>query len=130
MIPLILDFQTVKARLEGLGIAIEDLEESLIELLISNAESYAKIEINQLEIPEELVSILVDMVSGEYIKLKRSMNALPGFDISGAVRSVSEGEVSVTFASGATDVERLDFLISSLIGAGVNQWSAFRKMRW
>jgi hypothetical protein len=58
---------------------------------------------------------------------------LTGFDVSAAVKSIQEGDTSVTFAFCSGDLtpeKRLDLLISYLKGDESGTLASYRKLQW
>ena len=87
---------------------------------------------NQTSVPEGLFEVNVDMVCGEvlngnYLSGKLEMDNL---DFGGIVNSVSEGDTSVTFASGGQDEEKFRQIVSWLMTGKGCDLTCYRKMQW
>ena len=87
---------------------------------------------NQGKIPEGLFEIAVDMVCGEFLNgmyLCGTLN-MDGLDFSGIVKSVTEGDTSVSFDANGQDDEKIVKLIAWLMGGKGCDLLCYRKMRW
>jgi CheY-like chemotaxis protein len=130
-----LNVETVKQRLEQFGYSVQVTDDAAIDWALQKAKSYACNECSVTEVPDALVYVVVDMAAGEFLQMKKTFapNDLSGFDLSAAVKQISEGDASVTFATGEgslTDEQRLSNFISYLLNYGTPQFSCFRRVRW
>lgn len=123
-----------KARLSGLGYEVSDDDNELLEFCRRKTESGVRNFCNlpdNCEIPSGLQEILTDRICGEYLLSKRS--SLRGLDVSdnsAAVRQITEGDVSVSYAEGTSPTERLDTYIERLRSCGERELVRFRRIRW
>lgn len=128
--------QTVK-RLENLGVQfIHEEDYNLVTAVDSSAE-YIKAEINCGEIPEGLRYTWIDMAAGYYLRDKKATGHLKmcSVDLSEApAKSITEGDVSITFASASDGVKtpeaRLDELVKSLTNPPESVFARFRRFLW
>lgn len=130
-----LDIEQVKARLLQLGYAAKEGDDGAIGWALDKAAAYIRNECNTDDVPEGLTYALVDMAVGEFLQMKKTFapDDLADFDLSGAVQQITEGDASVSFASGdgaQTDEQRLDAFINYLISYATPQFSCFRRLRW
>jgi hypothetical protein len=77
------------------------------------------------------------MAAGQYLYDKKAsggLDGVEGFDFSAPAKSITEGDVSVTFAGssdGASTPEaRLDALLEALRHPSESVLGAFRRLRW
>lgn len=126
-----------KARLEWLGYAVPDEDNELVDFCRRKAENSIRNCCDlpaDCSIPSELSEILTDRICGEYLLSKRG--SLGGLGISGAhdnsaaIKQITEGDVSVTYAEGTSPSERLDKLIERLLHSGDKELVRFRRIRW
>ena len=87
---------------------------------------------NQAVVPDGLFEVEVDMVCGEvlnglYLSGKLELDNL---DFGGIVKSVSEGDTSVTFDSNGQDEDKFRQLVTWLIQGKGCDLLCYRKMRW
>lgn len=89
---------------------------------------YCHIEI----IPSVLYPILCDRACGKYLYDQKQAGLLDmeTLDLSGALSSITEGDVSLSFRSGMSDAEKLDELLGRMMEAGEGQLACYRKIRW
>ena len=130
-------YEDVVARLSMLGCNIPqaDSDNSAVTYSINLAAERIKANINRKEIPEELSHTHVDMAAGLFLKEKKAAGQLGNdFDFSAPVKSITEGDVSVSFAGasdGISTVEaRLDALLDSLVNPPQSIFAAFRRLKW
>lgn len=125
----------VKVRLEGLGYTVSDSDSAALDSCRRRAENGIRNLCNipaKCEIPSELGEIVVDRICGEFLFSKRNSGQLDisGIELSAAVKQIVEGDVSVSFAEGSSDGERLDALINRLMSSGERELVRFRRIRW
>ena len=122
--------ERLQARLEELGITSPAEDASLLKTLLGGGVRWILAETGQTEVPEDLVPAVVDMAAGEYLFFLESAGRLEGFDQEHAVRQMSQGDTSVTYAVEFGRVSPVAALIERLTSppeALVNQW---RRLRW
>lgn len=129
------DTDTVKKRLGAFGYEVKVSDEFALTFCIEKVRSSIENEINWNDVPEGLEHIAVDMAVGEFLLSKKTFapDDLDGFDLSGAVKQLREGDTDVTFAIGegaSTDEQRLSDFINYLLNYGTPQFSCFRRVRW
>ena len=129
----------VKARLESMGYEVDEETGStdlfLINFMIQKTEAHIKNSCNISSIPDGLYQIAVDMACGNFLYEKKAVDAdsLTGFDLDAAVKQISEGDTSITYALGegsTTPEARLDAFIAYLIGYGEKDFVTYRCMTW
>ena len=123
----------IEKRLKSLGFFEFDINLGLIYYIVDKVKNSVKNKCNIGEIPNELHHIVVDMICGEFLLLKKNSGQLKNFDVEAAVKQVQEGDTSVTFAIGdgsLTPEQRLDRLISFLMTNGSDQFVTFRRLKW
>lgn len=127
-------FEAVVLRLAMLGYKVIEDDTPGLEYLISKCEKDILADINQNALPDGLFYTLVDMVAGQFMFNKKAAGDLEGFDFEALVKSITEGDVSVTFAGGsdgASSAEaRFDALLSKLMHPAQSTLAAYRRMRW
>lgn len=128
--------EQVKKRLEMFGYTIIEADELALNFVISKTEMYIKNFCNISEIPEQLNFVWVDMACGEFLFEKKSNGGLTlaNLDLSSpAIKTISEGDTSVTYALGegsATDEQKLNALIDFLLNNRTIQLYKFRRLAW
>ena len=128
-------YEVVVARLAMLGYTVTDADKTGLEYLIHKCEAELLANINHRELPPPLFYTLVDMVAGQFLFDKKAAGGLgEGFDFDAPAKSITEGDVSVTFAGasdGASNAEsRFDALLDQLRHPAESILAAFRRLRW
>ena len=128
-------YEAVVSRLAMLGYTVTDADKTGLEYLIHKCEAELLANINHRELPPPLFYTLVDMVAGQFLFDKKAAGGLgEGFDFDAPAKSITEGDISVTFAGasdGASNAEsRFDALLDQLRHPAESIMAAFRRLRW
>lgn len=127
-------YEAVVARLSMLGYTVTDADKAGLEYLIHKCEVDILTNINHRELPKGLFYTLVDMVAGQFLFNKKAAGGLEGFDFDAPAKSITEGDISVTFAGasdGSSSAEsRFDALLDRLMHPPDSVLAAFRRLRW
>ena len=130
-------YDAVVARLAMLGYTVTDADKTGLEYVISQCEQELLTNINRTVMPEELFYVHVDKAAGQFLYDKKAagqLDGVEGFDFSAPTKSITEGDVSVTFAGasdGASTAEaRFDAMLDKLIHPAESILAAFRRLRW
>jgi hypothetical protein len=129
-------YESVIKRLEALGYEIDTVQDDwVINFIIEKVTQKVKNECNITEIPGELFHVVVDMVCGEFLSMKKSSGQLDKFPVDYAVKQIKEGDTSITYAvpdAGKGDgvAVTVDWLIDFLMNGGKSQLITFRRIRW
>jgi len=121
--------QLVK-RLGELGITPAPEDEGLLKSMLKGAKRRLLAETGQYELPGALKPTMLDMAAGEYLQFRQSIGRLDGFDCDPAIRQMSQGDTSITYAIATEKKSPLDALIARLTTppeAIITQW---RRVRW
>ena len=127
-------YEAVVLRLAMLGYEVTEDDKTGLEYLISRCEKDILANINHKVLPDGLFYILVDVVAGQFMYNKKAAGALEGFDFEAPAKSISEGDISVTFAGASDGVltaeARFDALLNTLMHPAESTLAAYRRMRW
>ena len=119
-------------RLEVLGYKYNDEDSNSIKSAAENTEQYIKNYCNISEIPKELYSTAVDMAAAAMLKTKLSTGdeVCSNIDLdSEGIKSITEGDISVTYSESGGLVNRYAKLIDSLLSRK-SELIRYRKLRW
>lgn len=122
----------IAARLIVFGYTVTAADDWLIGFTTSKVENDIKNRCNISTIPEGLYQTEVDMIVGEFLFTKKNLGQLSDLDLSAAVKSVEEGDTTITFAVGSgssTPEQRFDAVINILRSPSVD-FAAFRCIKW
>lgn len=120
--------QEAQARLESFGVAVDGPALAfIVELVKEKIRNFCNID----EVPEDLFYTAVDMVCGEYLYQMQNLGKLDAeiFPVDAAIKSISEGDVSVSFMDNASASDRLTALIQTLRGTD-RDLMAYRRLKW
>lgn len=112
-------------RLSELGYKVSDDDRGLLLSCVRNVEKHILNYCNLTAVPAELEEVFINRVCGEFLLLKLEADEIGGGD-GGEVKSISEGDVSVTFFEGS-GVRRI---ADRLICSGGGELECYRKIRW
>ena len=117
-------------RLGGVGISPPAEDEALLGLLLDRAKAALLAQTGQKILPRELKEIAVDMAAGEYLLLQKHAGRLEGFDQEYAIRQMSQGDTSITYAVEGSALSPLEMLIERLRTPPETLVQKWRRMRW
>ena len=95
-------YEAVVDRLAMLGYTVTDADETGLKYTIRKCEAELLANINHRKLPPPLFYTLVDMVAGHFLFDKKAaggLDGLEGFDFNAPAKSITEGDISVTFAT-------------------------------
>lgn len=104
----------------------------LITLQIDQVEQYIKHYCNVCEIPECLEHVIIDMVCGKFLQLKKMTGQLSQIQLGGVLKSVRDGDTTVEYnVSYMADPEAV-FLafVDKLINGHENELVCHRRLSW
>lgn len=123
----------VTARLTALGYTVIEEDGTTLDYNIKKAEMTLKVQTNQLEVPEGLFYIWVDMAAGMFLTDKKASGTLSEvYDFDAPAKSISEGDTSVTFAIADTGSfeDQFDAMLAKMVIPDAELIAAFRRLAW
>ncbi len=115
--------ESVKDNLRAYGYIATLDDEYIISSAIEKSITRVKAFTNLKELPEEINSIIIDMATGEVLSIKNAIGALSSGD---GVKSIQEGDTTVTFA-GESDMSGI---IKKLIDGHFQALTHYRQVKW
>lgn len=87
---------------------------------------------NITAIPKELYQKVAEMVCGDFLWTKFSSGTLDmdSIDFSGAITSLTEGDVKVSFGETSSDSDKFSALLQSMMSMEGGGLSSYRKLKW
>ena len=129
-------YEAVVLRLAMLGYQVKDDDKPAIDYLTGKCRVELLASIHHKDVPDGLIYTLADMVAGSFLQGKLDAGALEieGLDFSPSVKSITEGDVSIT-ASGASDgtptpEARFIAALDSMAHPSERILGAFRRLKW
>ena len=125
-------YEAVLKRLVSFGYELKDDDGWVLCFAMQKVENRIKNSCNTTSIPDGLFYIAVDMVCGEFLFTKKQTGQLEitKLDFSGAIKQISEGDTSVTFADGTSDEDKFNRMINYLMTNGEGDFVCYRKLKW
>lgn len=129
-------YEVVVSRLAMLGYQATEQDKPAIDYLTGKCRVTLLASIHHKDVPDGLIYTLVDMVAGSFLQDKLAAGGLEieGLDFSTDAKSITEGDVSVTFA-GASDSAsspegRFLATLDSMVHPSEKILGAFRRLKW
>ena len=124
--------EMVLKRLISFGYFLKEDDSWELSYVISSVENRIKNSCNTTSIPEGLFHVASDMICGEFLMNRKNSGRLEisDLDLSGAITSISEGDVSISFDTNSTDEEKFNQLVNYLMTKGKGDFVCYRKLRW
>ena len=127
-----IESKEVTEKLKSLGYNVDDSDLVFIQFAINRTEQYIKNFCNITVIPPELYFVAVDMAAGTLLRTKSSVgeNVCNSIDFeSDNIKSISEGDISVTYNSDSSTTAKYNALLDKLCNRD-SELIAFRRLRW
>lgn len=108
-------------------------DDPLFSFLVQTVTAWILNIIHLSEVPEGLYHFGACRIAGQYLQTLKNSGKLVGFDFAAAVKQITEGDTSVTFAIGEGDLtpeQRFDALVAWLCGSGKEQLYRYRRLLW
>ena len=125
--------EMIVERLRQLGYVATSEDDSQIEFelekIIRQAKNYCHID----EVPEILDYRIVDRVCGEFLYYKKNAGQLNDFDYDAVIKSIREGDTTVTYAVGQgedTPENRFDAFVKKLELGFNKELTRYRRLIW
>lgn len=116
----------IKLRLIQLGVDIAEGDEEIMDFAVSKTTEHIKNVCNLDYVPEEVEYLAIDMVCAEFIKVKAMAGMLTDFDVQGALKAITEGDVKVEYDTSKGGLEGL----LDVLNRGEADLYRFRKLCW
>ena len=129
-------YEAVVSRLAMLGYQATEQDKPAIDYLTGKCRVTLLASIHHKDVPDGLIYTLVDMVAGSFLQDKLAAGGLEieGMDFSTDTKSITEGDVSVTFAGandGTSSPEgRFLAALDSMVHPSEKILGAFRRLKW
>lgn len=125
----------VENRLKQLGykVAENGSDRDQLEFELNKIINYTKNYCNLTELPEIIDPRLIDRVCADFLYYKKNSGNLDGFNYDAVIKSIKEGDTTLTYAVGQgedTPENRFDSFVKQL-ERGYDKWiTPHRRLRW
>ncbi len=124
--------EKVIALLSAFGVA-DTAQDPLLDIIMESTQYHVLHETNTiLPMHDGLENIAVSMAAGDYLRFKKGIGQLEGFELAPAIKQLQEGDTNIQYAIGAGDStpeQRLDAVIASLLGRSKELYQ-YRRLVW
>lgn len=108
------------------GDDLTQIEMFILPKVLQHIENF----INQ-DVPEELNYVVIDMVCGEFLSVKKAFNQLgESFSFEATITEAKMGDTSFKFNSGEGAEASFDLALDKMINGHMDDLLRFRKMVW
>lgn len=114
-------------RLQSLNYELKSEDGYLILFCIEKASNSIMNFCNIKKVPEKLENILVDKVCGEFLLSQKNSGKL---NIDETLKSLKDGNVTVTYDEKSSADSKLNVLINHLIDGGRGELICYRRIKW
>ncbi len=124
--------EQVKKRLATFGYSVSTSDDELINLLIDKVTAEIKLNCNISEVLTESEPLVVDVITGEFLRHKKAIGAdLGEINLEAVAKSIRLGDATVDFGSGSSPESRFNALVNSLIDSNkALLTAALRRLDW
>lgn len=116
----------IRLRLVQLGVSFDENDEDAIDFAVNKTTEHIKNICNRDYVPEEVEYLAIDMACAEFIKTKIEAGMLTDFDVQGALKAITEGDVKVEYDTSKGGLEEL----LDVLNRGEADLYRFRKLCW
>lgn len=125
--------EQVIGRLKQLGYTATESDNEQIDYELQKITNYVMNYCNITTIPEIIDPRIIDRVCSDFLFFKKNSGSLDGFNYDAVIKSIKEGDTTITYAVGQgedTPENRFDSFVRTL-ERGTDKWlTPWRRIRW
>ena len=126
-----MELEKIIERLKQFGYSyVEDEDELFLAFEITKVTWYINSRTNLSDIPEGLIPIGIDMVCGNFFKMKKDFGQLTEIEFELITKSIQMGDTNITFADDVTPEQKFDTAINYLLNGHEEDFLRYRKLVW
>lgn len=116
-------------RLNAYGYDVTEADKVILAMIVGSTTAHINATTNLDEIPEGLTEQTIDAIVAHFLRSKKITNP-ETFNFEKMVKSISEGDTSVTYDGEKSAEERLDEWIESMITRLDDDMFKYRVLTW
>lgn len=127
--------ELIVKRIEALGYTVQDSDIPALEFIENSTNQYIINFCNVDKLPLGLTYVYVNAVCGEFLYQKKSSGGLGdtfayGKAVEAAIKSIQEGDVSVSFDNTLNPEAQFDTLLNAMRTIDTSSLIRYRKLVW
>lgn len=123
----------IVTRLGQLGYEATEADHPAIEFTLNSVINYTLNYCNISAVPEIIEPRMIDRVCADFLFYKKNSGSLEGFNYDAVIKSIKEGDTTLTYAVGQgedTPENRFDSFVKKL-ERGYDKWiTPHRRLKW
>lgn len=124
-----MELKQITDRLKQLGHEIKIEEEIALNFVKKRVEEHVLNFCNVTEIPDGVENHIIDRICGEYLHELNNLGKLTEFDTNRCIEQIELGDTNVKF-KGSSQEDRINMIISALIGRLDGELLCYRQIKW
>lgn len=126
-----MELDKIISRLESFAYSyVEENDGYTIEYIKNKVLNHVLNETNQVEVPEQLENVAIDMICVEFLRLKKGMGQLESIEFERIEASVSMGDTSISYVNDGTPEQKFDSMLNSIYASAESELIKHRKLVW
>lgn len=121
---------TIKERLGYLGYTATEADDGMLTYISNTVQRSVLLNLNIIEIEESIENIVIDKICGEFLLNKKSTGQSITIVLGQALKSIAEGDTTVTYDTAMSQEAQLDMLLKWLISGRDSTLLRCRRIRW
>lgn len=119
----------VVERLEAYGYEVTEADKTILAMIVGSTTAHINATTNLDEMPEGLTEQTIDAIVAHFLRAKK-LTSPETFNFEKMVKSISEGDTSVTYDGEKSAEERLDEWIESMLTRLDDDMFKYRVLTW
>lgn len=122
--------EKIKLRLKSLGYEVKEEDDFALDFVMRKTEQYIKHFCNINEVPECLEYPFIELCVSDFMISKMSMGKLESMELEQVVKSIEDGDTTVSFQSGMDANTRFVVYFEGLMKTQEESLLRHRKLMW
>lgn len=122
--------EAIKARLAHFRYEAASADDGMLTYIQTTVVQSTLLALNISVIPEDVEHIVIDKICGEFLMTKKSTGQSVGIDVATGIKSIQEGDTTITYDTATSPEAQLDMLLKWLISGRDGVLLRHRCIRW